>query len=306
MLGILGLLIWMLFHPREDFGPKILILIMVFLAIGPVCNSVMNAENASFPQKFDYFLYVVDQNLGISAFSLARIPAEWQRSVLFQLYESLTLAMVVWYGVNLKSREGRPNKLLIAYAVTFLVGPCLYLILPACGPRHAFGSAFPAGNPVVALVLVQVDRWPNAIPSLHVSTALLFVLFAGKGRILRGIAWVYVGGTVAATLAFEHYLIDLVVAVPFACFVTRVAEGKMRQAAYHLLVVLAWMLTIRYATPALVTWPAVLRIAAVSTVAFAAFSMREARRQAPGVAQPSPMVEFATATAQDSVSGLGR
>ena len=123
MLGILGLLIWMLFHPREDFGAKILILIMVFLAIGPVCNAVMNAENASFPLKFDWFLYVVDQNLGISAFSLARVLAEWQRSVLFQIYESLTLAMVAWYGINLRTREGRPNRLLIAYAVTFLVGP---------------------------------------------------------------------------------------------------------------------------------------------------------------------------------------
>ena len=303
MLGILGLLIWMLFHPREDFGAKILILIMVFLAIGPVCNAVMNAENASFPLKFDWFLYVVDQNLGISAFSLARVLAEWQRSVLFQIYESLTLAMVAWYGINLRTREGRPNRLLIAYAVTFLVGPCLYLLLPACGPRHAFGSAFPVGNPVVSLVLVHIDGWPNAIPSLHLTTALLFVLFAGKSRVLRCIAWVYVAGTAAATLAFEHYLIDLVVAAPFACFATRVVEGRIRQAAYHLTVVLAWMLAIRYATPMLVAWPAVLRISAVFTVAFAVFSMREARRLGAGVAQPCPAAEYASAAAGRVAAG---
>ena len=87
MLGILGLLVWMLFHPRENFGPKILILIMVFLAIGPVCAGVLNSENAHYPLKFDYFLYRVDQTIGISAFSVARLFTQWQQSILFQLYE---------------------------------------------------------------------------------------------------------------------------------------------------------------------------------------------------------------------------
>jgi hypothetical protein len=235
----------------------------------------MNSENAHHPLKFDYFLFYVDRNLGVSAFSVARLFMEWQRSVLFQVYQSLTLAMIVWYGVNLRRKDGRPNRLLIAYAVNFAIGCCLYLVLPACGPRHAFGAAFPAGDPVLPLILVKVDRWPNAIPSLHVSTAILFVLFAGKSRVLRCIAWVYLAGTVAATLAFEHYTIDLIVAVPFACFVARAAEGRFRQAACHLALVLAWMLSIRYATPLLVVSPAVLRILACSTVALAAFSMAE-------------------------------
>ena len=275
MLCILGLLVWMWFHPREHFGPKILVLILVFSALGPVCDAVMNSENAHHPLKFDYFLYRVDRNLGVSAFSVARLFAEWQRSVLYQLYQSLTLAMIVWYGVHLRRRDGRPNRLLIAYAVNFAIGCCLYLVLPACGPRHAFGGSFPAGDPVVPLILVKVDRWPNAIPSLHVSTALLLVLFAGKSRVLRSIAWVYLAGTVAATLAFEHYTIDLIVAVPFACFVTRAAKGQFRHAAYHLTLVLGWMLSIRYATPILVASPAVLRMLACSTVAWAVFSMAE-------------------------------
>jgi hypothetical protein len=295
MLCILGLLVWMWFHPREHFGGKILVLIVVFLALGPICGAVMNSENAHHPLKFDYFLYRVDHNLGVSAFSVARRLAEWQRSVLYQLYQSLTLAMVVWYGVNIRRRDGRPNRLLIAYAVNFAFGCCLYLVLPACGPRHAFGAAFPAGNPVVPLLPVKLDRWPNAIPSLHLSTALLFVLFAGRSRVLRGIAWVYLAGTVAATLAFEHYTTDLIVAVPFACFVTRAAEGKSRRAAYHLAIVLAWMLSIRYATPVLVASPAVLRIVACSTVAFAAFSMGGKRMRHRAAGRSCPAAPCATA-----------
>jgi hypothetical protein len=295
MLCILGLLVWMWFHPREHFGPKILVLILVFSALGPVCDAVMNSENAHHPLKFDYFLYRVDRNLGVSAFSVARLFAEWQRSVLFQVYQSLTLAMIVWYGVHLRRRDGRPNRLLIAYAVNFVIGCCLYLVLPACGPRHAFGGTFPAGDPLVPLILVKVDRRPNAIPSLHVSTALLLVLFAGKSRVLRSIAWVYLAGTVAATLAFEHYTIDLIVAVPFACFVTRAAEGQFRHAAYHLTLVLGWMLSIRYATPILVASPAVLRMLACSTVALAAFSMAEKRMRQSGAAQFCPAAPCVTA-----------
>jgi len=190
--------------------------------------------------------------------------------------------------------------LLIAYVVGYLIGPCLYMLLPARGPRHAFGSAFPMGNPDVSPALVQLSGWPNAIPSLHVSTALLFVLFAGKNRVLRVVAWIYLAGTVAATLAFEHYLIDLIVAVPFAYFVTRIAEGKTAQALGNFAVVLAWLLTIRFRTPALVMYPAVLRVLAFATIAFAGFSMPGGRKSATNdLLQPlSTELPCATSAAQ--------
>lgn len=278
MLGILGLLVWMAFRPHGDYVPKIFLLIVVFWATGPACLAALNKESAGFPLKFDNFLYLVDQALGLSAFAVARFFTEWQRSVLFQIYQSLTMAMTAWYGINLRARDGRPSKLLLAYAVAFLVGPCLYLILPALGPRHAFGAAFPMGDPVVAPVLVRLAGWPNAIPSLHVSTALLLVFFSGRNRIVRSLAWIYLIGTVAATLAFEHYMIDLVVAVPFACSVTQAVEIRMRRAAGNLILVLGWMLAIRYAFPWLVACPMALRVAALATVVIPAAGMVERRR----------------------------
>jgi hypothetical protein len=296
MLGILGLLIWMLFHPRENFSPKILLFILAFLVLGPACDAVMHTENHRFPLKFDYFLYLVDQSLGISAFWVARHFSEWQRSVLFQIYESLTLVMIAWYGVNLKTKDGQPRRLLTAYGITFLVGPCLYLILPACGPRHAFGAAFPMETPSVSAVLIKLDGWPNAIPSLHVSTALVLAFFAGRNQVLRWIAWTYVAGTVLATLAFEHYVVDLIVAAPFACFVTRAAKGNIRKATGHLGIVFAWILAIRYATPTLVEFPAVLRILALCTVAWSGFSMAGKRTLTRDASQLAPDLGYAAAT----------
>ena len=50
-----------------------------------------------------------------------------------------------------QERTARPAAHCLCNVVNFVVGACLYLIMylivPACGPRHAFGVAFPLGNP---------------------------------------------------------------------------------------------------------------------------------------------------------------
>jgi hypothetical protein len=289
MLCLLALCVWMFFHPKDEHAPKILLLIMASLFFGPISEWVMDAESSRFPLKFDYFLYLIDKGLDVSAFSLARILTDWQRSVLFVIYQSLGYVMIAWYVVKLKSRDCRSGGLLISYLVTYFTGPVLYLIVPARGPRHAFGSLFPMGNPDVSPVLVPLSGWPNAMPSLHVSTALLFVLFAGKSRILRSLAWLYLAGTIAATLAFEHYVIDLVVAVPFACFAALAGEDKIQKALANLALVLAWLVTIRFGTPALVAYPAVLRILAIATIGVAGFSAMSRRKSRSAVVlEPLP------------------
>ena len=298
IVGFFALLVWMAFHPHENFGPKVVIYFLVYLLISPVAVTVMDVESARFPLRFDYFLYAIDKALGISAFAVARLLTPRICSALYQLYELLGMTMLFWYAVSLKRKEGRPNTLLIAYVVAYVTGVCLYMALPACGPRHAFGSAFPLGDPAVSLVLVKLPNWPNAISSLHVATALLFVLFAGRSRALRLIAWTFLAGTVLATLAFEHYVIDLIVAVPFACFAKRAAEGKFRQAAQHFALVMAWMLAIRYITPVLVAWPVLLRALALGTVAFPVVSMRERRWQG-----RSPAASWLMVTSAGAVLG---
>ena len=286
MLAILGLFLWMLFRPDTNEAPKILLLILV-VTLQPFTSAVMNAENHVSPLKFDYFLYLIDKAVGLSAFWVARLFTGWGRSVLFGVYQSLAAVMIAWYGVSLKRRDGQPGKLLLAYLIAFAAGPCLYMIVPASGPRYAFGSAFPMGDPQVTLVLLRLNSWPNAIPSLHVATALLFVFFAGKGWILRSIAWLYLAGTVAATLAFEHYVIDLVVAAPFACFAARLAERRIRPAVANLAAVLAWMLAIRWATPVLLIYPAVLRILVLATVG-CVFVPTATRRRPVDAVEPRP------------------
>ena len=267
MLVILGLCIGLLFDPTARKVWKVFLVVVASWIMLPLTDRFMRFESLQFPWKFDYYLYRIDQGLGLSAFAVAGAAStEWQQTLLLGVYSSLVLMMIAWYAVNLQSRDGRPGKLLIAYLIMLFSGPLLYTIVPGRGPRHAFAAAFPAGNPEVPLTLVKLDGWPNAMPSLHVATALLLVLFAGQNKILRALAWAYLALTVAATLAFEHYVIDLIVAVPFACFIAAAAERRVRQACYLLMTVLGWLIAIRFTTPALIANPYLLRILAAATL----------------------------------------
>ena len=267
MLAILGLFVWMLFRPQESAPVKIFLFIAAWALFGPVSNAVMNAEAVAFPWKLDYSLFSIDKALGLSVFSVARHLSPRVRDILIAIYLTLGHWMIVWYGLNLKIRNGRPKTLLLSYSIAYGLAPVFYLVVPACGPRHAFGAAFPMGNPQVAPVPIYLAQWPNAIPSLHFATAILFVYFAGKNRILQCAAWAYLVGTAAATLAFEHYVIDLVVAIPYAYFVIRAAEGRLAASLRYLGVMMAWLLAIRFATPAMAAHPVLLRGLALATLA---------------------------------------
>lgn len=235
--AILGLFVWMLFRPYSTSPWKIFALIVV-LAVDPFTLATLRTLSHAYPLKYDYVLQVLDQALGLTAFQIARRLTAWDRTFLFVIYQVLVNAMVAWYGIHLVIRKGEPRKLLYGYLIVFVVGGCLYGVVPAMGPRYAFGALFPMGNPNVAAVPALLEGYPNAMPSLHMATAVLLVLFTGRNRWLLAFALLFLAGTVAATLAFEHYVIDLVVAVPFACFAAELARGRIIPAIKYLGLVL--------------------------------------------------------------------
>src|SRR5689334_8727051 len=113
-LCVAGLCVWLLLRPRAYEPVKILVLGGVLSVAGVLSDLVLNAANTGSPLKFDYYLYGIDKALGISAFMVARLFTEWERDLLYLIYQILPLAMLFWYGVNLKSQSGRPRSVLIA------------------------------------------------------------------------------------------------------------------------------------------------------------------------------------------------
>jgi hypothetical protein len=264
--AIVALFIWLVFRPFATAPWKILALIALLVAVQPLTVAALKASSQAYPLKYDYVLQALDQALGLTAFHIARLFTEWDRRALLAIYELLSGAMIAWYAIHLVIRGGEARKLFYSYLITFTVGGFLYGVVPAMGPRYAFGAAFPTGHPNVAPVLARLDGYPNAMPSLHVATALLLVLFNGHKRWLLSIAVLFLAGTVAATLALEHYLVDLVVAVPFACFAAEMAYGRVIGTIKYLGLVFVWLGLIRFASPVLLHHPWALRLLAVFSV----------------------------------------
>jgi membrane-associated phospholipid phosphatase len=121
--------------------------------------------------------------------------------------------------------------------LTFTVGPLFYLLVPACGPIYATHD--------VGYNLVLLHGYPNCFPSLHVATALLFVPFRPKGGL--AVAVLFAAATAFTTLATgQHYVIDIVFAVPFAGFAWAAIEGRKRLAAALLFAVLCGAVAIHF------------------------------------------------------------
>jgi hypothetical protein len=96
------------------------------------------------------------------------------------------------------------------------VGGCLcflfYFLFPAVGPAH-FDWVKQVPFPLNPL---------NCMPSMHFTWALLIAINARAPR-LRLALWVYAGIIGVATVGIgEHYIVDLLAAVPYALVVERV------------------------------------------------------------------------------------
>ncbi|MBV9182033.1 MAG: phosphatase PAP2 family protein, partial [Acidobacteria bacterium] len=139
----------------------------------------------------------------------------------------LPLPLVLVYAAQLRRSQSKALRVMVAFLGTGPLGVLFYNVLPACGPIHVFGSAFPfhplstAAALHMPLTAVAIPGARNAIPSLHMTWVLL-IWWNSKGLSpwIRAIACTFVWATVLATMGTgEHYFIDLVVALPFSLLV---------------------------------------------------------------------------------------
>jgi len=133
-------------------------------------------------------------------------------------YITMALAFVVAY-LMLPNVPARKN-FFLALALAGALAPFFYALCPAAGPVNVT-SNFPYSIPPALAPQAQPvskDIMLNAMPSLHIAWGLLIVLFLKPyGRRLAAWSGVYLALTIVATLATgEHYMIDLIVGVPYA------------------------------------------------------------------------------------------
>jgi hypothetical protein len=219
----------------------------------------------------DYYLYLFDGSLGFQpSFLLGRIClrygmlGEGARFV----YCALPLPIAIVCAGHLKSRS--PWRPLLILGSAGLLGYLLYFLFPAAGPLYAVGSAFPdLPHPFSTLremhphrITLAVPAPRNAMPSLHLAWAMLLWFNSRSfSKISRGLVLIYVVLTAMATLATgEHYLADLVVAVPFSIAVQALwTPARMRYLVLGWTAALTfiWLVLLRYGTDVFLVSPAI-------------------------------------------------
>jgi hypothetical protein len=230
-------------------------------------GSMHHITEALHPKTFDLLLYSFDCSLWVQISFLmgqvfSKVPALQVLSLV--IYNTLPWALALTFAAQLRRTVRGAMMVMIVFVVTAPIGFLFYNLLPACGPVHVFGAAFPWHPPAIA----EVARWQvqpilvkglrNAIPSLHMTWVLL-VWWNSKGleRWMRAIAMAFVVFTVMATLGTgEHYFVDLVVAFPFSLMVQALCSyhlplrtGERRTAFFFgLFVTLTWISLLSYAT----------------------------------------------------------
>ncbi len=250
-----------------------------------VSNFFLHLTAALLPRTYDNVLFHFDKSLGWNAaFALGRVldRVPFAKVVVLVNYLSLPVAAAALFVVSVGKREATvlARVLLLAPAAAYLC----YFLYPAAGPRYLFGPAYPDGTVLpdgVPLSLQVVAPYPrNCMPSLHTVWPLLLVFNArAAGRWLRIVLVGVLGLTVIGTLGLgEHYLVDLVVAVPFA--VAMQAAGTMgdRRSRYRIggiagVLVAAWLVYLSIGFSAfsrlgLVHWVAMLATVAASALLY--------------------------------------
>ena len=226
---------------------------------------VLPGTGHAHPATLDRVLYAFDGSLGLQpSFVLGRLLRHlpWLGALAEMSYEGVPVAVLILYASTMRKEGRRRPNLLILFGVASLAGYLLYSLVPAAGPVHLFPSCFPNSAPPLAGLALLPASLPaevprNAMPSLHMAWAVLLCWNARRSGIwLRAGYLLYLALTVLITLGSgEHYLIDLVVALPFCLAVQTAFSVPGRELPRSLplwagsLGTLAWLGFLRYATP---------------------------------------------------------
>jgi hypothetical protein len=234
---------------------------------------------------YDAFLYYVDRSFG---FSPSVLVCHWVSSVphlnqfFFGVYMALSLAMAACFAAYI-GQARPPWRIVVVFAVALNIGVLCYNLLPACGPLMLLGNrnfihgdafaAFAGTQPEVVSLALTFTR--NAMPSLHLTWALLVLWISrdlGRGHWLAAIFALF---TAVATLSTgEHYLVDLVVAFPFALAIWSLCVGDVSLThprrtltiAGGAIVYLAWIIAIRFAPALFYASPVIPWLVSIATV----------------------------------------
>jgi hypothetical protein len=260
-------------------------IILTFFIFG--CARVLSVTSGISPQTDDAWLFAFDGSLGFQpSFCVGRILYDstvlTRAALLTYLSLPFAMAVVCAWQVTLAARRISWHMLTVLLSAG-LGGWLLYNIVPGTGPIYAFSQFFPwnslpykdLSNFALQKMSLPTSIPRNAMPSLHVAWVVLLYWNSRKFPIvLRAAAVLYLVLTVMATLGTgQHYLVDLVVSLPFALTVESLVSYALPHKSRRLIAMatgfgltMAWLLMVRFGVSLALKSPAIPWILVLATV----------------------------------------
>jgi PAP2 superfamily len=253
------------------------------------------------PKTYDMYLYAFD---GVLPVPVAQITADafFRSPPLYQffwwVYHTLIAALGLYIVLERKPGGQLSGKLMSRWLLAGCLGFMLYFLVPAIGPEMTFGDKFPFGMPDpndvdLRLLYVAGDAPRSTFPSLHSAWVFLIAMAARTMPApARAGALLFMAATLISTLGLrQHYLVDLVAALPFALAVEGIASFSDSRADNGWSVVavttggamtFVWILAVRYGVEQFREAPWVASaLVVVTIVAFFWVLARQGRVRAP-------------------------
>ena len=243
------------------FVPSLLFVISEYFA-----DNLLQWTSAVHPKVYDLYLFSFDSSLHVQIpFLVGQAFSLWPnlRAAALLFYIGLPIPIALIYAGRVLRMREKAIPSFVAFLATGPIGILFYNMLPALGPVHVFGRAFPWHplSPAQAARLlaepIALSGAPNAIPSLHMAWVLLVWWYSrGLSWWERAVAFAFLFFTVLATVGTgEHYFVDLVVAFPFALLMEALCsfespwteQPRLAALGFGLFATLTWLLALRYA-----------------------------------------------------------
>jgi hypothetical protein len=168
---------------------------IVYIALGS------NLMPRNLKQSYDAAFMRLDAQLGFNCLAFADFVRHSRIAMIMLLIAYASLPLVIGITWIMEQDHVSRRAVLVGGWLCFL----FYAALPAVGPGH---FDWVHSRPIP-------EAPGNCMPSMHLTWALLIAFNARSGK-LRIVLWIYAGLIAAATLAMlEHYVIDLIAAVPY-------------------------------------------------------------------------------------------
>jgi hypothetical protein len=185
--------------------------------------------------RYDLYLNAADRLFFFPANHLARFLGQHPTLHSICAADYLYWWVPIWIALLATAHRnlGEAWRALATYLLSGILAIPIYLLFPACGPATIlpnFPEIYRGPIHVVFAIGAPAHLAPtNCVPSVHFTVALLALWFLRKSKPLLILALVNVVITVVGTLGLgEHYLIDLLLAIPYTWFVIKVPEWITR------------------------------------------------------------------------------